>query len=149
MFDYQAATPHWVNRLSFVIRAEVQQRFKAAGHAITAEEWAMLMLLWARAPQSMGQLAAMSLRDRTTVTRLIDSMVKKGLLERTAAPGDRRSVLVDLGAKGRALEAPLTAIVSDFIAQATRGLSPDEIALANGVLEKMTANILGEDDAPR
>ncbi|AEQ51983.1 MarR family winged helix-turn-helix transcriptional regulator [Pelagibacterium halotolerans] len=146
MFDYQAATPHWVNRLSFLIRAEVQQRFKAAGYAITAEEWAMLMLLWPNAPQSMGQLAAVSLRDRTTVTRLVDSMVAKGLLERTPAPNDRRSVLVDLGPKGRALEAPLTAIVGDFIAQATKGLSADEIARANAVLQKMTANILGEND---
>ncbi|WP_417582647.1 MarR family winged helix-turn-helix transcriptional regulator [Pelagibacterium sp.] len=147
MFDYQAATPHWVNRLSFLIRAEVQQRFKAAGHAITAEEWAMLMMLWAQAPQSMGQLAATSLRDRTTVTRLIDSMVAKDLLQRTADPKDRRTVLVDLGPRGRALQAPLTAIVSDFIAQSTKGLSPDEIAVANTVLKKMTANILGEDNA--
>lgn len=145
MFEYQAATPHWVNRLSFLIRAEVQQRFRAEGYSLTAEEWAMLMLLWKQAPQTMGQLAAVSLRDRTTVTRLVDSMVAKELLKRTQDPNDRRSVLVDLDEKGRALEAPLTEIVKKFIAEATRGISDEEIAQANAVLERMTRNILGEE----
>lgn len=145
MFEYQAATPHWVNRLSFLIRAEMQQRFRAEGYSLTAEEWAMLMLLWKQAPQTMGQLAAVSLRDRTTVTRLVDSMVAKELLKRTQDPNDRRSVLVDLDEKGRALEAPLTGIVKKFIAEATRGISDEEIAQANAVLERMTRNILGEE----
>ena len=144
MFDYENRTAYWVNRLSFVIRAEAQRRFRAAGYPLTAEEWAMLMLLWGRPPQTMTELAAKSLRDRTTVTRLIDSMVAKDLLIRENDPADRRRILIMPSDKGAALEGPLSAITSEFLQKAAEGLDQVEIDLTNRVLARMMSNLTGD-----
>lgn len=142
MFAYEDKTPHWVNRLSFVLRTEVQRRFKAAGYDLTAEEWAMLMLLWGREPRSVSDIAASSLRERTTVTRLLDGMVAKGLVERRPGADDARRVDVGLTEAARALQAPLVGLVEEMIGQATAGLTRDEVAVANKVLRTMTENLV-------
>ena len=37
---------YWINRLGFVLRRDLQDRFRAAGIKMGAEEWAVLLLLW-------------------------------------------------------------------------------------------------------
>lgn len=143
-FPYESKLPHWVNRLSFVLRAEVQQRFRAAGYDLTAEEWSMLMQLWSEAPQSTARLAERSLRDRTTVTRLLDGMVKKGLLTRTHPPEDRRRILIDLTDRARALELPLVNLVEAVIADAVVDIASDDVQVATDVLRRMTHNLVGK-----
>ena len=143
MFDFENKPQHWVNRLSFLLRAEVQQTIAAAGHDVTAEEWAMLMLLWADAPQSMTALAARSLRDRTTVTRLLDGLVAKGLVVRLPDRDDRRRTQISLSDNGKALEEPLTQLVGQSIMRSNAGLTQDEITTTVRVLRHMTDNLLG------
>lgn len=150
-FPYESKLPHWVNRLAFLFRAEVQQRFAAAGHPVTAEEWSMLMQLWSAEPQTMAQLAERTLRDRTTVTRLIDGMVSKGLLTRTQPPEDRRRVMIGLTEYGRSLEAPLVGVIEPLIAQAVAGIAPDDLGTTLRVLRKVTGNLTAaspESDKP-
>lgn len=147
-FDYESKTAHWVNRLSFLIRAEVVKLFRQHGYRLTAEEWAMLMLLWGRPPRAMTELAEHSLRDRTTLTRLIDQMVKKDLLTRQHDPKDRRRMLIGLSDKGQTLEAPLTQLVGQFLGEATKGIAEKDVATTNAVLRQMEANLLalGKED---
>lgn len=140
-FDYEDKLPHWVNRLSYALRVEVALRFKAAGHDLTAEEWALLMILWGDEPQTVSLLAQRSLRDRTTVTRFVDGMVAKGLLTREHGKEDRRRVEVGLTAAARALEAPLTALIESLIHEATQGIAVQDIAIATRVLQQMTTRL--------
>ena len=39
------------------MRKELARRFDAAGHAVSPEEWAALMVLWSKGPQSPGALS--------------------------------------------------------------------------------------------
>lgn len=50
-----------------------------------------------------GQLAAELRITASSVTQLTDRLISKGLVERQAVAGDRRSVLVALSAKGKRL----------------------------------------------
>lgn len=142
MFDYEKNAFHWVNRLSFLIRKDLNTRFRKAGHAISPEEWAILLVLWKKGPQSPGALADVTIKDRTTVTRLIDAMVHKGLVTRTEDAHDRRRSVVAVSERGAALKSDLVPIAQTLIGGALAGISPEDIETTTRTLQKITENLL-------
>ena len=146
MFDYEAKIQHWINRLAFVLRAEAQQRLKQAGHDLAAEEWALLMVLWRDGPTGMTRLAAITLRDRTTVTRLVDRLIRKKLLLRKSSPHDRRQVLISVSAQGAAIEASVLRAMMPLIKDADQGIDAADLKTTLQVLIKMTQNLSPPDD---
>jgi DNA-binding MarR family transcriptional regulator len=140
-FDYENKIPHWINKLSFMLRVELQQRVKDAGHDLSAEEWALLMVLWKDGPLPMTQLAAITLRDRTTVTRLVDRLIVKGLLIRSQDPEDRRQVVVEPSDLGRSIQPSVVGAVVPLIAKANEGISQKDAETALSVLQRMAENL--------
>lgn len=141
MIDLEANLQHWVNRLSFMLRAEAQTNFKAAGLDMTAEEWALLMVLWRDGPTAMAKLAEITLRDRTTVTRLVDRLIKKGLVVRKSAKNDRRRVIVDVSKNGNLIKSKTMAALQPVISKSNTGISEPELAQAMDVLRRMAKNL--------
>ncbi|TDQ61689.1 DNA-binding MarR family transcriptional regulator [Maritalea mobilis] len=141
MMNFEDIPLHWVNRLSFLTRRELGQKFASAGHKISAEEWAVLLMLWQEDGRLPSAIAELTFRDRTTVTRLLDGMEKKEMIRRQADPRDRRKMRVFLTETGRALEAILKPIAQELIAQAQQNLSVEEVAQLTLLLRKMTQNL--------
>ena len=141
MFDYEEIPLHWVNRLGFLTRKKLSALFDKAGHSVGPEEWAILLVLWQKGPQSPSALADVTFKDRTTVTRLIDAMVRKKLVTRTEDPLDRRRSVVTLSALGSNLEAKLVPTAQKLIKQALHGISPADIEITTRTLRIMTENL--------
>lgn len=81
-----------------------------ARHDISEGRFGVLMALWRRCQQSGGNapLTPAELADHTGVTRatitgLVDSLVRAGLVTRTPHPDDRRMMSVGLTARGEQL----------------------------------------------
>jgi DNA-binding MarR family transcriptional regulator len=145
MIDYEKIPLHWVNRLSFLTRKNLSQKFEDNGFSISTEEWAILLILWSKGEQTPSALADVTFRDRTTITRFIDQMVKKGIVIREHDEKDRRRVLIKTSERGRNLEQELVPIARDVIAMATKGLSPQDIETTIQTLSRMTHNLLDAD----
>ncbi|MGJ8529155.1 MarR family winged helix-turn-helix transcriptional regulator [Maritalea sp.] len=143
MMDFEDISLHWINRLGFLIRRELADRFKANGHNIGAEEWAVLLHLWRQDGLAPSDIADATIKDRTTITRFIDGMEKKGLVTRKADPKDRRRFQIVLTEQGRDLEAQLVPIAKELIGQAHAGLNQDEQKTLVSLLRKMTGNLTG------
>jgi len=141
MMDFEQISLHWVNRLSFVVRRELADRFQASGHNIGAEEWAVLLLLWRKDGLAPSEIADATVRDRTTITRFLDGMERKGFLTRKTDPNDRRRSQVVLSGKGRAMEAALVPIAQQLISEAHDGLSDDEQQQLVVLMRKMSQNL--------
>ena len=146
MFDHETITLHWAQRLSVLVRKALTERFAAAGLEVTTEEWAILLILWRDGPQSPGVIASRTFRDRTTVTRLVDGMVRKDLVTRAEDPADRRRSVLLLTDRGTAIRADLMPIAQTLIAEAQMGIPADDIATTLRTLRAMTRNLApGED----
>ena len=141
MFNYDTIPLHWVNRLSFLTRKKLSVLFGEAGHTVSPEEWAILLVLWQKGPQSPGAVAEVTFKDRTTVTRLIDTMVRKKLVMRTEDAVDRRRSIVTLSPRGTALEAELVPIAQGLIGQALAGIPAKDIDTTIRTLRAMTENM--------
>jgi DNA-binding MarR family transcriptional regulator len=140
-FAFDTLPHHWINRLSFLIRRDLQDRFQAAGYKITPEEWAVLLFLWQRDGRTPGALAALTVRDATTMTRLLDKMVKKHLITREADAKDRRKSRICLTQLGGDLRAPLVDLAKGLIGESLEGVGHSDMQATLRVMQQMTDNL--------
>ncbi|MGB0847577.1 MAG: MarR family winged helix-turn-helix transcriptional regulator [Thiolinea sp.] len=139
--NYKDLPFYWINRLGFLSRKELSQRFENAGYSISPEEWALLLVLWSKGPQAPSTLSEESIKDRTTVTRLIDGLVKKGFVVRAENPADRRRSDISLTPAGTELKAKLLPIGMEIIEKATAGIPPEDIEITMRTLRLFTDNL--------
>jgi DNA-binding MarR family transcriptional regulator len=83
---------------------------KLTNTAVTVAEWVILRELFDAGETSPSRLAASSGLTRGAVSKLIDRLLKKGLVSRAEADNDRRFQDVNLTAAGRALVPKLAAV---------------------------------------
>jgi DNA-binding MarR family transcriptional regulator len=91
-------------------------------------------------PLTPSELAERESVRRPTATRIVASLEERGLVARTADPGDRRASLITATPEGRALLKRLRSRKNAYIAKRLRGMDADEIETlerAAGILERM------------
>jgi MarR family transcriptional regulator, organic hydroperoxide resistance regulator len=74
---------------------------RLAGLDLTASEINALAILASGQPYSIGELAAATATKPTTLTSVLDRLVRRDLVVRQLDPADRRSFLVSLTQDGR------------------------------------------------
>jgi len=107
---------------------------------VTAQQ-AALLLHAAREESSPNRLAAALGTDTAGMTRLLDRLEDKGLTTRRRHPGDRRSVIVELTGKGKALLPRLAPGFGRVTRQLLAGFSTEEIDELTGLLGRMLDNL--------
>lgn len=80
---------------------ELEERLRPGG--VPIEQFRILEVLDATEPCAMGEIAAQSLIEPPTLTKIIDKMVADGLVYRSPDPNDRRRVLILMAPAGKAL----------------------------------------------
>lgn len=79
--------------------------------------------------------------NRATASKMLTLMEKKQLISRTASSGDARLKKILLKPRGRELQKLCQLIRSEIEAQATAGLSQDEIRLFKSLCVRITQNM--------
>lgn len=112
------------------------------GHGLTVNEFDVLVNLSPTQARRHLDLTSRVLLTRTALTRMIDRLIDRGLLERTSHPTDRHGVLVRLTPAGRDLRR--AAVRSSGRALKTRlgGLTGAQLS----ELARLTALIAGARD---
>ena len=72
----------------------INQSLLAAGIPLIIEQWVVLRELFNENGVTQQELANKTRKDKTTLTRLIDTLEKNGWVERAKDPEDRRKRLV-------------------------------------------------------
>jgi DNA-binding MarR family transcriptional regulator len=113
---------------------------KFAAYDVTAQQ-AALLLYAATGPISPNQLAVSLGTDTAGMTRLLDRLVAKGLVQRTRHPEDRRSILVEMTAAGRRVLPLLPPVFGQVTRVLLAGFSAAEIEQLSGMLRRMLTNL--------
>ena len=102
----------------------------------------ILRLIYLTRPEQLaqGELGRELCVTSANVTYLIDGMVRDGLVTRVVNPVDRRVTFVELTPEGEKLAERLVPVVGDFMAEITQGLSEDEKAQLNELLNRIRLN---------
>jgi len=130
----------WIHRVYQATRNEMYRVFRAAGEDITPEQWAVLIRLWERDGQPQSELSEATFRDAPTMSRIIDGLASRELLERRAHPEDGRVRLVHLTRTGKALEKKLVPLAEKIVTDLVAGIDERALVTTRNTLRKMFAN---------
>jgi DNA-binding MarR family transcriptional regulator len=103
--------------------------------------WRTLAVLTEKGPLTVGELARITVIERTALTRVIDQMVKRGFVKRIGRKGDGRVVEVHLQAPGRVLHARILPEARAVYARATQGLTSAAVKSLIGELKDIRARL--------
>ena len=81
---------------------------------VTYPQYLVLVVLWERGPQGVGDLAALLRMDFGTLSPMLKRIEGKGLITRRRLPSDERRVLVDLTPKGTFLRKRTEQMLGEF-----------------------------------
>lgn len=94
-------TGYWLRRLSNLVHHTFE--LALAEYGVTVAQWNALVAIYNGDATTPFDLARFIDIDSGAVTRLVDRLVEKQLLVRVPATEDRRSIRLELTAKGREL----------------------------------------------
>ncbi len=80
-----------------------QIRTELAKYGVSITEFAVLEVLFLKGKQTIQQIAQSILIASSSMTYVIDKLEQKGLLKRSACPGDRRAIHVTITDTGNEL----------------------------------------------
>jgi MarR family 2-MHQ and catechol resistance regulon transcriptional repressor len=113
-----------LTRAAKAVQEQAQQQVQASGLGLT--DFAILEALLNKGQLPISLVASKVLITNGSMTSAVDRLEAKGLVERLNHETDRRTKLINLTKKGRALIIPIFADHSKTIAAATEGLTENE-----------------------
>ena len=113
-------------------------------HHISVMIWRVLAVLQERDGNNISYLASRLAIDRSNLSRITDSMVKDGLVERKNLPNDRRNVLIYLTEAGKQKVQDAYPDVLAIIEATLEGFSEEEKETLISLLRRMKENVFGQ-----
>jgi len=116
------------------------QRQTVSESGLTPPQYAVLHLLWERDERPFKEFADFMVCSRATITGIIDTLERKGLVERKTNPEDRRSLLATLTEEGRSMQQK-TPVLENIYNTCCAGLSLIELQQLSFLLNKLNNSI--------
>ena len=107
---------------------------------ISHAQWIVVMLLGDGAASTAAELCKILIYDPGAMTRLLDRLEKKGVLQRVRTKDDRRAVRLELTAEGKKLYPRILEALVQVFNRLLRGFSRSEVRQLEGLLKRMVAN---------
>lgn len=109
---------------------------------VTVEQWMVLGRLAEGDGITQRELARRNGQDPTTLTRILQKMERKGLVERLDDREDRRAFRVVLTKQGRRLQAELAAVALEGVPALTAGMTARDVRELKRLLGLLFENVV-------
>lgn len=130
-----------VGQLSCMVRCRISDACHQAGYPLTPEQTSAFMVLHHFDSLSQSMLAHILDKDKASVSRLINSLVQSGLVDRVQDEQDRRVVRVVINAKGKQAFEDIYPAIKQISATTLQGVSEEELSLVEQSLQLMIENL--------
>lgn len=121
-----------VVRTQMAFKYFIRKKFKEHGLDLSFEMLEVLKCLWEREGLKQQEIADYVLKDKASLTLLIDNLTRRNLVKRTEDPNDRRNKLVSLTPEGAALRHTIEPWINEMYQVA--GKDVPENLLKEGIL---------------
>jgi DNA-binding MarR family transcriptional regulator len=108
---------------------------------LTGQQGALLLRSCATPDATPTQLASSLGTDNAGITRLLDRLEAKALVVRRMSTTDRRAIVIEPTAAGRALVPQLLPVVRGVTAQLLDGFAADELPALQALLRRLLDNV--------
>ena len=114
---------------------------KQSNVGLTPEQFLLIDLLWNNGPMSQQKMADSMQKDKNSITKLVDALEKKGLVERCKDPNDRRSNTLVLTKKAESMKSGAKEAGISMLDKVLDGISEKELKAFLDTLGKLTNNM--------
>ncbi|OFX80370.1 MAG: hypothetical protein A2X17_00285 [Bacteroidetes bacterium GWF2_41_61] len=115
--------------------------FHNRGFNLTPEQYLVIDTLWDEGVLSQQQIADIIIKDKNSVTKLIDALEKKGLVQRRTDEQDRRLNKIHLTEEALNIKDVITEIAIESTNTIFRNIPREDLEKFVSVLNKMSQNI--------
>lgn len=112
-----------------------------SGVDISLDQWQVLGPIWQLKSPSQKELGEICLKDKASITRIVDSLEKKSLVVRIADQIDHRIKRVVLTNLGKQLFYDVLPIMEKTREEVRGDISEDQIIIFKNVLSKIIKNL--------
>ena len=132
-----------------MVRRRLNLLFTAAlsPHRVTPRQFGVLSRLWRQDRLTVEELAQQLYTDQSSLSRIVDRMVRARLVLRRVDPRDRRARRIYLTRRGRALKHPTVAVIAALEARMLDGFSAAETRRLRRDLGRLLENLADEPAA--
>jgi DNA-binding MarR family transcriptional regulator len=134
-FDMDNAVGYAIGHAAARLKMGLRRTFLAAGHDVTPEQWVVLYRLFEAQGLTQCGLGERTVKDKTTITRILDRLQAKQLLVRRRDKRDRRSQRIFLTPAGEALVRSLVPLVQGYATDVFADVSPEDSERIRSILE--------------
>lgn len=139
-YDMQLIYSILGGRVSYQLNSRLKRNFESYKVDLTPDKWMVLMQLWEEDGQSQQALCNSTMKDRPSMSRLIDALERQGLVMRQTDSRHRGIKRIHLTAGGRAIEDKARFVGNKTLKEALRGLSQEELNICQEALRVVFKN---------
>jgi DNA-binding MarR family transcriptional regulator len=139
MLDLSEYLPYLINRVGGAVSDVFGEEL--AKDSLTISMWRVLAVLLHEGPQYMTNLAELTTVELSTLSRLIGTLQRRGLVTRKRNGSDGRYVSVSLSARGTTLMTRLLPAAAELQERMIAGMPAADVATLRRLLKKLHATI--------
>ena len=140
-YDHNKSLGYLTGLASRLLNNTLGKRFQEAGIELTAEQWGAIILLLNSDAMTQGQLGERLCLEKSSVSRLVSGLERRGWVVRTKSPGDSRHKLVSPTPKTLEAAERCAAVARTILEEAQRGMTEDEQLVCRSFLVRIIANL--------
>ena len=132
-----------IHRVGVLFRRELIRTL--AEYNLTPEQWQVMAMLWSTSrPLSQNDIVKSTMRDKPTVSRMIQRLEKNGWVEKTPNRLDARVTMIRLTGKGDSHKREISSKVQSHFRRIFHHLEVEESVQFKSTLKKLRY-LLGDD----
>lgn len=138
---FESATIPWIGKAMKSIDLFISARLSESGINLTRQQVVLMKHLYQDGPLPQNDLAFLTDRDKTSLTRLLSGMEKKNLVARIPSSEDKRVNLVHLTKNGERVLNETAPTLLDIIRELEDGVTKEEKECVIKVMKQIRENI--------
>ncbi|BBO74221.1 transcriptional regulator [Desulfosarcina widdelii] len=140
-YDRNKSLGHLAGLTSRLLSQALATRFQAADIDMTAEQWGAILVLLDGDAITQKQLGEQLYLEKSSVSRLLDGLERRGWIVRTKDPKDSRQKLVAATPKVLETAERCAVIATALLEDAQRGMTEEEQLVCRSFLSRIIANL--------
>ncbi len=130
--------------VSYLSKAErgytkiLNKTFQSAGYDLSREQYELLQVLWEEDNVNQQTISKKLEKNKYNITKLLNTLCKRGYVQRKMGKEDRRNNFIVLTEKGMEARKALTQLEEQVHTDLTFTIAPQEVKSCVWVLRKLT-----------
>ncbi len=131
-----------LGRTEYLVRKRLLARLRENGYAVTKEELVILARLYEEDGLTQTEISERTVKNKATVTRLLETMVRKSLVRKQVDKIDGRKFRVHLRPRGTKAMEFFLPLIFEFMEQMTRDIPRRDMEITTATMKKIYDRVL-------